>query len=171
MDSKPDVGFDLCRAQCDLLVSSIGLRLLSEVCAVSMDWAALPWLWRNTSGTSSRSRSIFCCLQNERFHNRILASPYFRVGLAKSGGGSKQTVSYTVRKPRSTMDHWNERDRLCHCKKPSLATFLLVSSSLNMFTSTLRNQFFIREHEAPADPMRHQLVRSLALLRSKRRHC
>ncbi len=62
-------------------------------------------------------------------------------------------------------------DRLGHFKKLSLATFLLVGSSLNMFTSTLRKQFFIRELEAPAEPMRHQLVRSLALLRIKRLHC
>ena len=32
-----------------------------------------------------------------------------------------------------------------------------------MFTSTLPNQFIAREGEAPAEPMRRQLGRSLAL--------
>ncbi len=34
---------------------------------------------------------------------------------------------------------------------------------VNMFSSTLSNPFIIREGEAPAEPMRRQLGRSLAL--------
>ena len=37
------------------------------------------------------------------------------------------------------------------------------ATPVNMFTSTLSNQFITREGEAPAEPWRRQLGRSLAL--------
>ena len=37
------------------------------------------------------------------------------------------------------------------------------ATPVNMFTSTLSNQFMTREGEAPAEPWRRQLGRSLAL--------
>ena len=66
------------------------------------------------------------------------------------------------------MDPRNERDRLWHCKKFSLATFLLVGTSLALHLNKhvhmiLPNQHFTREGEAPAEPWRRRLGRSLAL--------